>query len=339
MALQFRILEIKKSMTGVNNLLTPAWHPRWYYILRNKTTGKKYFGQTLRTDMSEYLGSGTYWKPHCFKNGGYNKNNIELVQKWWFEDQELAELFIEEFESKYENYWLKSNEQWANLIQENTKDAPNFANLSGDSRKIAIENRLATLSIADEKGITGFKKIGKKVSNSRHIIQNNGFTVGKSSAIKAAKTKANSINENGLNVHQQIGKKSKETKNIIGEDGLNTHQRVGRDLAKRKYNEIDEEGLNAHQRIGKSISQTKNSEEWKSTFGVQCKKKLNSTLSKIENNGKTVAQNRAILGAKTQTSEKWKKENYLECEHCGILCSPGNHNRWHGYNCRHRKIY
>lgn len=323
-------------MTGVNDLTTVEWRSRWYYVLRNKTTDKHYFGQTLREDISKYLGSGIYWKPHCYKNGGYNKNNVEFVDKWWITDRELAELLIDEFESKYPGYWLKSNKQWANLISENTEDAPNFGDLSEESRKRAIENRLSTLAEPDENGVTGFQKIGEKISESKHKIEDNGLTVGKNGAMKSAKTKSTIVNGDGLNIHQQIGKQSKETKDAIGEDGLNTHQRVGRELAKRKYTQIDESGLNAHQRIGKSISNTKNSEEWKSTKGVEAKKKLNSTLSNVEENGKTVAQNRADVGGKTQTSDEWKRENYLECEHCGIICSPGNHRRWHGDNCRHK---
>ena len=321
-------------MTGVNNLLSSEWRARWYYIMRNKTTDKHYFGQTLRKDISKYLGSGIYWRAHCNKNDGYNKINIECVHKWWIDDRELAELLIEEFESKNPNYWFKTDKKWANLIQENTEDSPNFTNLSAESKKKAVKHRLTTLSKLNINGVTGFEKIALKISESKHKVQGNGLTVGQNGAIKAAKTKAMTINEAGLNIHQQIGKQSKETKNTIGIDGLNTHQRVGRELAKQKYHQIDEFGLNAHQRIGKAIINTKNSEKWKSTKGVKAKENLRSSLSRVEDNGKTVAQNRAIISGKTQTSEHWKKENYLVCDHCEILCSPGNYYRWHGVKCR-----
>jgi hypothetical protein len=324
-------------MTGVNKSTFTEWRPRWYYILRNKTTGVRYFGQTLREDMSKYLGSGVYWKPHCYKNGGYNKTNIEIVNKWWIDDRDLAYLLIDEFESMYPEYWLKTNKQWANQIPENTEDAPNFTNLSPDIRKKAIKNRVATLSQLDENGISGFDKIGEKISESKSKIQENGLPVGKNGAIKSAKTKSEIIDENGLNVHQKSGKRSKETKDMVGEDGLNTHQRSGRALAERKYTQIDESGLNAHQRIGKAVSATKNSKEWKSTKGVESIRKLKSTLSKIEDNGKTIAQNRAVIGGETQKSEEWKRKNYLQCDHCGTICNPGNHNRWHGDNCRHKR--
>ena len=54
------------------------WTPRTYYILRNKTTGMKYMGQTTK-DINSYLGSGTYWQNHCKSNGGLNKKNIEVL--------------------------------------------------------------------------------------------------------------------------------------------------------------------------------------------------------------------------------------------------------------------
>lgn len=337
MVLLFRILERKKNMTGANDSLLASWRPRWYYVLKNKTTGKHYFGQTLRKDMSNYLGSGTYWKPHCCKNGGYDKNNIEIIHKWWISDIELAELLILEFESKYPSYWLSCNNQWANLIPENTEDAPNFTFLSTESRKIAIENRVSTLSRSDETGVTGFERIGQKISKSRRKILDNGLTVGKLSAISTSRTKSDTINGDGLNIHQQIGKKAKETKDIIGDDGLNMHQRVGRALAQKKYTQIDDSGLNAHQRIGKVVSQTKKSDKWRSTIGLEATKKLKASLCKIEDNGKTIAQNRAVKAGQTQTSEEWKNKNYLQCVHCQVLCNPGNHNRWHGEKCRHKQ--
>jgi hypothetical protein len=34
------------------------WKPRYYYVMENKTSGKKYVGQTAQ-DLEKYLGSGT----------------------------------------------------------------------------------------------------------------------------------------------------------------------------------------------------------------------------------------------------------------------------------------
>lgn len=320
-------------MTGANDELMEVWHPRWYYILVNKSSNKFYFGQSTRSDISNYLGSGIYWRKHCKKHGGYSINNVICVKKWWIDDKDLAELLLEEFEILNPDYWSNKNKKWANMIPETTSNTE-FLNLSEEQRKKATENRIKTLSKKALGDMTGFELIGQKIAKSKEKVLDNGLTVGKNAAIKTAQTKSITINELGLNIHQQTGKKSKKTKDKIGDDGLTTHQRVGRKLATEKSNTFDDNGLNIHQIIGKKISTTKNSNEWKNTIGAQTVEKQKRTLSRLEENGRTKAQNQAREGGITQKSEEWKRQNYRKCSHCGIFCSPGNFKRWHDTNCK-----
>ena len=44
------------------------WRPRWYYIMRNVTTGMLYVGQTYNLTTRSYCGSGKYWVTHCKKH-------------------------------------------------------------------------------------------------------------------------------------------------------------------------------------------------------------------------------------------------------------------------------
>lgn len=99
------------------------WSPRTYYILRNKTSGKKYIGQTTQ-NINNYLGSGGYWKSHCKKHGGYNKTNIELVWYQFFVCERSAKQYLEQFTLDNPNYYSKDNTDWANECLENTNDSP-----------------------------------------------------------------------------------------------------------------------------------------------------------------------------------------------------------------------
>jgi hypothetical protein len=103
------------------------WKPRWYYILINKTTNKKYIGQTTRKCMDSYCGSGVYWKKHCQKHGGYNRTNIEVLNQVWVEDIEKAEHWLKEIKETNKDYFLFKNKEWANLIEETTFDSPFYS--------------------------------------------------------------------------------------------------------------------------------------------------------------------------------------------------------------------
>jgi hypothetical protein len=100
-----------------------TWKPRTYYILENKTSGKKYIGQTIQ-DINKYLGSGSYWINHCKKHGGYNRDNISIVYSEMYETKESAQDFLDDFKILNVDYWERDNKIWANLCEENTNDSP-----------------------------------------------------------------------------------------------------------------------------------------------------------------------------------------------------------------------
>jgi len=113
---------------------TTDWRPRQYYILRNTTTNKYYMGQTTQ-DLTTYLGSGLYWKRHCEKWGGYNRENIQMMWSSWFYSKDDAEAWLKQFEEDEPGYYLAENETWANLCKENTHDNP-FYDSSIQTRRI-----------------------------------------------------------------------------------------------------------------------------------------------------------------------------------------------------------
>jgi len=98
-----------------------TWNPRTYYILENKTSGKKYIGQTMQ-DINKYLGSGTYWKNHCKKHGGYTRDNITTLYSKMFENKDDAQQYLDKFTKENIDYWKEHNTTWANLCEENTED-------------------------------------------------------------------------------------------------------------------------------------------------------------------------------------------------------------------------
>jgi len=99
------------------------WRPRWFYILRNKTSGKLYVGQTVRKNMDNYCGSGRYWKAHCRKHGGHTRSNIEVVEQTWFTSETHANEWLDILAESAPDYFLCSNEAWANQARETTKDS------------------------------------------------------------------------------------------------------------------------------------------------------------------------------------------------------------------------
>ena len=107
----------------VEDDIVEDWYPRWYYIFENKTTGKMYLGQTRR-NVETYCGSGRYWLRHCRKHGGLNRFNIIAIWTRFFELEEDARKFLNEFEEEFPNYWSHKNTEWANSVPENTKSFP-----------------------------------------------------------------------------------------------------------------------------------------------------------------------------------------------------------------------
>lgn len=82
-------------------------------------------GQTTQ-DLSSYLGSGSYWIQHCKKWGGYTRSNIQVMWSQWFNTEQEAKDWLEQFEQDEPNYYLKENKTWANQCRENTLDNPFF---------------------------------------------------------------------------------------------------------------------------------------------------------------------------------------------------------------------
>ena len=91
-----------------------AWRPRWYYVMRNMTSGMLYVGQTYNLKSRSYCGSGQYWVAHCKKHGGYGRKNIEVVQQFWAETKLDAQGWLDNFEQANSNYFERSSTGWAN---------------------------------------------------------------------------------------------------------------------------------------------------------------------------------------------------------------------------------
>jgi hypothetical protein len=140
------------------------WKPRYYYIMVNKTSGKKYVGQTTQ-DLEKYLGSGIYWKNHCKTYGGYTNDNIEVLEKYFFEEKVEAEKFLEQFESRAPKYWEETNYEWANLCKENTENNPFY------DREIGVRNSKKRI----EDGTHPFLRDNQSDASIYNRIGNEGF--------------------------------------------------------------------------------------------------------------------------------------------------------------------
>jgi hypothetical protein len=113
--------------------LANDWRPRWYYIMRNKTTGLLYAGQTVNLETRRYCGSGRYWVAHCKKHGGHNRDNIEIVEQFFSVTKDQAQQWLDTLEKNHPNYYERSNKTWANRTRETTSDSA-FAGLSQKER-------------------------------------------------------------------------------------------------------------------------------------------------------------------------------------------------------------
>jgi hypothetical protein len=109
------------------------WRPRWYYVMRNKTSGLQYVGQTYNLHSRSYCGSGQYWVAHCKKHGGYGRKNIEIVKQFWAKSKSDAQGWLDNFEQVNSNYFERSNTAWANRARETTSDSA-FCGVTKESR-------------------------------------------------------------------------------------------------------------------------------------------------------------------------------------------------------------
>jgi hypothetical protein len=199
------------------------WKPRYYYIMQNKTSGKKYVGQTTQ-DISKYRGSGPYWTNHCKKHGGYTRENIELLEYQWFEKEEDAKKWLEYIEEHNGNYWKLV--EWANQVPENTLDNPFYGNKSYLFReKYGVDNPSQIPEVAKKIGKTGKETCHKKygVSNVSQIPE----VIEKQKAIKSSL-------EWKLTIGIKKIEKYKNTMNIVSDNGLTKNQQRALKTAKTK---------------------------------------------------------------------------------------------------------
>jgi hypothetical protein len=157
-----------------------SWRPRWYYILRNKTSGKLYVGQTVQANMDFYCGSGQYWIVHCQKHGGHDRQNIEVVEQVWMTDQIRAQQWLDDFESTNPGYFLRSDDLWANRAKETTSDSA-FAGITPDQRlEYATAGGIKTASTRPDHYVRMGKQQGRVNAESGHMqaIQKVGCVLG-----------------------------------------------------------------------------------------------------------------------------------------------------------------
>ena len=102
--------------------------------MRNKTSGMLYVGQSVNLETRKYCGSGEYWVKHCKKHGGHTRDNIEIVDKFWAENKDEAQCWLDTFEKQNCDYFKRDNTFWANRALETTGDSA-FCGIDTDDRK------------------------------------------------------------------------------------------------------------------------------------------------------------------------------------------------------------
>lgn len=81
------------------------------YVKTHNITGLKYLGQTSRSDVEIYSGSGKYWKRHIKKHGN-NVSTYIITQCEYLEE-------IRKWGLLYSNMWnVTESSEWANLKEE-----------------------------------------------------------------------------------------------------------------------------------------------------------------------------------------------------------------------------
>lgn len=160
-------------------ILQDTWQARWYYVMRNKTSGKKYAGQTVRGNMDKYCGSGGYWKAHCKKHGGWDRQNIEVLEQTWVADKAQAQKWLDAFAVENYEYWLRNNTDWANACKETVDASPFAGNKEVGSKggkiggkisgKKAVESGQLARVRTKESCSAGGKTTGKKSVESGHM--------------------------------------------------------------------------------------------------------------------------------------------------------------------------
>jgi hypothetical protein len=139
----------------------------------------RYVGQTYNLTTRSYCGSGQYWVAHCAKHGGYGRKNIEVVEKFWAEDEAQAQQWLDAFEAKNPDYFVRSNTAWANRARETTGNSA-FCGVTPEKRvEYARAGGLATAQMPGHMSQMAAKQ-GRINAESGHMqrIQKIGCSIG-----------------------------------------------------------------------------------------------------------------------------------------------------------------
>jgi hypothetical protein len=219
-----------------------VWRSRWYYVMRNMTSGMLYVGQTYNLTTRSYCGSGQYWVTHCKKHGGYGRKNIEIVEKFWAENEAQAQKWLDAFEVNHPLYYERSNTAWANRAKETTGDSAfcgvtkekrvEYARAGGNataqtpghmSRMAAVQGKRN----ADSGHMQRIQKIGASLGGKingpiigRRMVENGHLDriKGMGGKVTCAKNHANKDPQTGKSVFAvKLGKSSGATRKLMAE--------------------------------------------------------------------------------------------------------------------------
>lgn len=91
--------------------------PTRLYVKRHRLTGMRYFGKTVREDIYEYAGSGTYWTRHINKHG-IDHTVTDWVSDWFYDVEEIKDFAL----SFSELFDIVESDEWANKKPEDGLD-------------------------------------------------------------------------------------------------------------------------------------------------------------------------------------------------------------------------
>jgi len=162
----------------IAELAIANWTPRWYYVMRNKTSGLQYVGQSINLYKRSYCGSGKYWVQHCKKHGGHNRLNIEIIESTWFSSKETAQHWLNTVEESNLDYFLTENKEWANRARETTEDSA-FCDISREDRiKYARLGGLASVVLGRMREMGAVQGARNTVSGHIQRVQKIGCVIG-----------------------------------------------------------------------------------------------------------------------------------------------------------------
>jgi hypothetical protein len=179
--------------------------PTRLYIKQHTITGLRYFGKSIKYDIDEYHGSGTYWKRHINKHG---KDHIitEWMSDWFHNEKEIKEFAL----AFSEIFDIVNSKEWTNLKEENGMEGGSMGSI------IALEaarKRAVTTSDPKWKESTGkemAKKQARKISETMNDPRWKEST-GKNQIKKHSETMNSSQWRESIG--KEMARKNSETKN------------------------------------------------------------------------------------------------------------------------------